>query len=125
MEIFINQDFYKYIIEFKRFIKVKIIGEEYLAYEDNDKINIYKVGRKKAKQIKFMKSLELKNEKIEIFKNILSLSDIVNSIYDFGNIVFDKSIKSKIILNSNISVCLFVSDFFNRGIGSNYSTDYL
>ena len=116
LEIFINQDFYKYIIEFKRFIKVKIIGEEYLAYEDNDKINIYKVGRKKAKQIKFMKSLELKNEKIEIFKNILSLSDIVNSIYDFGNIVFDKSIKSKIILNSNISVCLFVSDFFNRGI---------
>ena len=116
LEIFINQDFYKYIIEFKRFIKVKIIGEEYLAYEDNDKINIYKVGRKKAVQIKFMKSLELKNEKIEIFKNILSLSDIVNSIYDFGNIVFDKSIKSKIILNSNISVCLFVSDFFNRGI---------
>lgn len=116
LEIIISQDFYKYTIEFKNFAKVKVAEEEYLIYENNDKVNIYKVGRKKAEKVKFIKSLELKNEKMEIFKNVLSLSEIVNSIYDFGDIVFDESIKSKIILNPDISICLFVSDFFNKGI---------
>lgn len=116
LEIIISQDFYKYTIEFKNFAKVKTAGEEHLIYEDNDRINVYRAGIKKVAKVKFIKSLELKNEKMEIFKNILNLSEIVNSIYDFGDIVFDESIKSKIIFNPDISICLFVSEFFNKGI---------